>query len=564
MCSQLGFRFNAACARLTDGILQMEDSYPSGLVSDRDVNAFCDDINAPANQGVCSYLDKNPGLGCIVCPNLFWHTLRDAFWLNPDYEHTSFDAASLLDFHQEAHARGQWAAVAPFEGLSPPANVPFLYGKFKSNLKNRPVLAAFRHCLRRVYQRAALAVRVCLLCIVGDGAWDANVFTTFDAPALILRHVDRAVDSAVQTSRTGCERDLGVDAYAGDVSSMFDKLPCRIVIEAVGWALDKASHLSARYNLRTASRQHVTINLRDPSGHRIGRSYDGEGVITLTFPIIVAICEHYCFNTFFSFAGVFFRLRLGVPQGGSLSDPLSKVFCMYCEHQWLSSLFDSSRFSESGVIRACDMTPHGLARFSVLAGVTLDPRDDTPLAYAVLKRYADDCRAICIFDRTTQPGAAVARAFIDAYRADCYADPCTLDDEERGTAFQFMQGAYTFSPRCNSVYIVKNALPLLTTGRTKLRAMQHYTSYGHAPSQLRFATVMGKLAEVDAVCSDAQWIVQAVCLLCVELSSLHYPPALVTKALYRKYQQTDRQLWRDLIPAAVSLSAWAQRFFMLG
>jgi hypothetical protein len=75
---------------------------------------------------------------------------------------------------------------------------------------------------------------------------------------------------------------------------------------------------------------------------------------------------------------------------------------------------------------------------------------------------------------------------------------------------------------------------------------------------------MGKLAEVDAVCSDAQWIVQAVCLLCVELSSLHYPPALVTKALYRKYQQTDRQLWRDLIPAAVSLSAWAQRFFMLG
>jgi hypothetical protein len=181
----------------------------------------------------------------------------------------------------------------------------------------------------------------------------------------------------------------------------------------------------------------------------------------------------------------------------------------------------------------------------------------------VLKRYADDCRTVCVFDRTTQHGAAVARAFIDAYRADCYPHPCTLDDEERGTAFRFMQGAYTFSPKCNSVYVVKNAAPLLTTSTPQLRSLQHFDSYGHAPSQLRFATVMGKLAEIAAVCSDSRWVIQAVCLLVLELSSLHYPPSLLKKALHRKSLQTSRRLWRDLIPAAVELSTWARRLFSL-
>ena len=209
------------------------------------------------------------------------------------------------------------------------------------------------------------------------------------------------------------------------------------------------------------------------------------------------------------------------------------------------------------------MTPHGLMRFETLSGVFLDPHDDTPLAYAVLKRYADDCRAVCVFDSTTHHGSAIARAFIDAYRSDCYAKPCALEDEERGSTFHFMQGHYSFSPRCHSVYIAKNSTPLLATGSQQLRSLQHFDSYGHSPSTLRFATLMGKLAEVDAVCSHDVAVCQAVCLLCLEFASLQYPTALLVKALYRKYQRTSRQLWRDLIPAAAAIHRWARRFFTL-
>ena len=97
-----------------------------------------------------------------------------------------------------------------------------------------------------------------------------------------------------------------IDAYAGDVSNVSDKLPCTRVMQAVTWAMERASHVSSRYNLRSLSRSYVTINTYDAAGCHLGRA----------------------------------------------SDPLSKLFCMHCEHEWLSSLFDASRFTTTGVIRS--------------------------------------------------------------------------------------------------------------------------------------------------------------------------------------------------------------------
>ena len=109
--------------------------------------------------------------------------------------------------------------------------------------------------------------------------------TTFDAPRLITRDVNRAVDELILHD---CILlfDVGINAYAGDVSSMFDKLPCATVMRAVAWILDQASSISSVYNLRSTTRRFVTINIRDPSGHRIGVSYQGEGIHTVSFAIL--------------------------------------------------------------------------------------------------------------------------------------------------------------------------------------------------------------------------------------------------------------------------------------
>ena len=550
VCASLGFRFTPRCAALCTDIFHRETIYTSSVASASDVSAF---TAAIGDAGVVSYLDKNAGLGCIVCPHLFWHTLRDTFWRNPDYSRTTLTHATLLVLHLKAYTSGRWSCVGPFQPRAPPAHTPFLFGKYKSNRKNRPVLSAFRHCLKTVYKRIALALRVCLLTVVRAGAWDANVSTTFDAPRLLVRDVNRAVSELLDYDSLLSASWIHTDAYAGDVSSMFDKLPCTVVMRAVAWVLDSASALSSRYNLRSSSRRHVTINLRDPTGHRIGISYGGEGVLTVAFPMLLNICEHYCFQTYFLFADTFFRLQLGVPQGGSLSDPLSKAFCIYCEHQWLASLFDLQRFPPSGVIRSCDMTSTGRAYFSAACGFPLLAADDSPLAFAILKRYADDCRAVVVYDARSPTGAAVANAFINAYRSDCYIRPCSLDDEERGRSFHFMQGYYTFFPQCAVEYVVKNALPLLTRHQRLIRSLQHYDSYGQSPSTLRYATVMGKLAEIDAISSSVHLLLRALLLQAVEFSYLGYPCSLLCRALKAKFRQTGCTFWLDACPLVTSV-----------
>ena len=122
-------------------------------------------------------------------------------------------------------------------------------------------------------------------------------------------------------------------------------------------------------------------------------------------------------------------------------------------------------------------------------------------------------------------------------RSSCYATPCVLDDEERGDSFHFMQGIYRFTPACTVTYFVKNAVSLLKYGRGQLRSLQHYSSYGPDPQQLRLATVMGKLTEIDYVCSDEPAMFCTLSLLVLELVSLAYPRSIIRKCLYRKYNQ---------------------------
>ena len=355
--------------------------------------------------------------------------------------------------------------------------------------------------------------------------------------------------------------DVAIDAYAGDVSSMFDKLPCATVMRAVAWILDQASALSSSYNLRSSTRRYVTINTSDPSGHRIGIAYSGEGVFMVSFAILTAICRHYCFDTFFLFCNVFFRLQLGVPQGGSLSDPLSKAFCVFCEHQWLASLFDLRLLSSSGALRSSDMTPAGRKYFASACGFPLLADDDSPLAFIVLKRYADDCRAVVVYSKCSPSGAAVANAFINAYRSDCYVRPCSLDDEERGSSFHFMQGYYTFSPQCTVEYVVKNAFPLLSSSHRRIRSLQHFSSYGQMPTRLRYATVMGKFTEIDAISSDDTLLLRAIALQCVEFAFLGFPFTVVRRAMRTRYQRTGSALWVDAIPVVSAFMAACHSHF---
>ena len=69
---------------------------------------------------------------------------------------------------------------------------------------------------------------------------------------------------------------------------------------------------------------------------------------------------------------------------------------------------------------------------------------------------------------------------------------------------------------------------------------------------------MGKLAEIEAVCSDPARVASATLLLIVELVHLDYPFRIVCDALYRKYNKTSDPIWKALIPLARRMHSYCR------
>jgi hypothetical protein len=545
----MGFTFNHLCLRALEKIERSEVSFapstPTTVPSTDQVSAFSSAMAKPGAEGVVMYLDKNSGMGAVVCPHLYWWVLHDALWSNPDYERTLHTSESLHVLHYKSYLAGDWGRAGPYVSKGTPANAPFLFTKNKSNAKYRPVLSAFSHCLRRVHARVASALRFCLMSVTGDGAFDMNLHTTLETPAAFRRLSRRCLDTLASRG----VRATGVDCYAGDVSSMFDKLPCDVVMRAVDFVLQQASHSSSGYRLRSSCRSSVTLNLDSDEGHHIGLPpVPNERLVSLPFALLVDVCSHYCFHTYFEFGSMIFRLALGIPQGGSLSDPLSKIYCIYCEHAWRSSIFDSTKFdAHTGMIRPCDLSDHGRRTLSAIAHIPLLPSDTTPLVCGFFRRYADDCRATSYFNASDPRGVIMADALITSYKTDCYIKPCELEDEERGSSFHFLQGFFQFSSGgCDASYVHKNAPFLLGETQGELRTIQHYWSYGQSNRALRLATLCGKFCEIRHFCSDATRTIAAVLSLCLELKSLQYPVSVVRDALFRQTARTSDAAWTYL------------------
>jgi hypothetical protein len=324
---------------------------------------------------------------------------------------------------------------------------------------------------------------------------------------------------------------------------MFDKLPCVVVIRAVESTLERALDNRTRYGLRRTRRSSITLFLDDRSASHFGAPVQStERAVCIPFDVLLAVCHHYCFHTHFEFGGTYHKLTLGIPQGGAMSDPLSKIYCVYCEHQWINSIFDHTKFNaNSGVVTARALTDDGYRTLSLLVPTPLDRNSDEPLACPFIRRYADDCRC-CVFYNADQPGGREsAAAFIDMYKRDCYIRPCQLEDEERGSSFAFLQGDFLFGEfGCSYVYVHKNG-PSLATGTRRFRSLQHYTSYGQNNRTLRFSTLCGKLVEAERFSSSPWSLVRTVIALYSEFFSLSYPRSLLQSALHNRVRMKDCQ-----------------------
>jgi hypothetical protein len=316
----LGFSVDHECARLLESITSRLTPYLSNpLCTSERVYELHDSLR---DLGVVSYCDKNGGMGAVCCPLVLWHALRSKLWLNADYKRTTHNILTLHVSLKRTFLSENWDRFSKFRDKGTVANEPFVLVKFKDRNKYRPILSAFHHCLKHTHSRISSALRVILLTIVRDGPLDANMFSTFDASTKFIQQWDKLCNDSPTTE------NLVPHGYAGDISSMFDKLPGRITMKAVLWALDASlSYISRRYNLRSKTRRSVTLHLTDPNRHHVGMNYFGEDTVMISFDDIISVCQHYLFHSHFVMANVYFLLVLGyTPRWFYVRSPFSSVY----------------------------------------------------------------------------------------------------------------------------------------------------------------------------------------------------------------------------------------------
>jgi site-specific DNA-cytosine methylase len=520
--------------------LDIDGSPSSSAVPSHERTRQCASFLHPL--GVVYYCDKNSGLGTICCKRVAWEVYRAKFYTNPEYLRTNHTPSALTDLHRKAFTDGGWGSFSRFDEKGDGFNTPFAFPKFKDRAKYRGILSAANHQLKNTHAMVCLALRTSRRYIHLDPAdcRVSNLGSTFEATSR-LRSTTAAMIGALRNHDTSLQRITPL-AYAGDVSSMYDKLPKKYVLLAVAHHLEKV-----RSKYRGRSTPLILLHRLDDDAHRVGHvGYNDDALRVVTFDHITSVCEHYVTNTFFRFALTTSQLLLGIPQGGSLSVELCFIFCMYCEDCWLASLFDFQSLTPDGIVRRHALLPSTVVTLEAL-GVTLPSDPSTPILALALTRYFDDCRLVVyVADYPSHPRLhGVGKWIIDCYRRDCYIKPCELEDEAYGTSFSFLQGTYVFTDtECFCLYMAKNIASFSSLGVLKYHSMQHYQSFCQDRDGMRLAVLLGKLYEINAFSYPELNIGLGILSVAPDLVLLGYPFALVKKALGIMSTRTKSAVWR--------------------
>jgi hypothetical protein len=498
--------------------------------------------------GVVFYCDKNSGLGTICCPLVAWEVYRDKFYLNPDYDRSDSTVAMLTELHRKAFADNGWGSFSRFNEKGDGFNTPFCFPKFKNKAKYRGILSAANHQLKDCHRLICLAIRTTRLFLHAENPNDcrvSNLGSTFEATTRLRCSTDGMICGLNPPDTT--PRPLTPLGFAGDVAKMYDVLDALTILLAVDHHLEKV-----RKKYRGRSKPVVLLHRLDDDAHRIGSvNYNAEAWRIVTFEHITSGCAHYVKNTYFRFAGVTFRLLLGIPQGGSLSVELCFIFCLYCEDQWLASIFDYNLLTPDGVVRRHALLPHTVAAMSSLSTEALPSDPLAPVLALAITRYFDDCRLVVYtYQSSLDPRLnPLGRWIVDSYRNDCYVDPCELEDEAYGTVFSFLQGSYVFTDHgCCCLYMAKNTESFTTLGILRFYSMQHYLSFSQDRERMRLAVLLGKCCEVGAFSHPPLNVGLGVLSILPDLAHLGYPFALVKKAFKIMSRRTGNMIWSAIVP----------------
>ena len=138
------------------------------------------------------------------------------------------------------------------------------------------------------------------------------------------------------------------------------------------------------------------------------------------------------------------------------------------------------------------------------------------------------------------------------YSEFCYDKSVSIILEPAGDSFKFLQGTFVFNPKFSAYYESKNWEHWCATGTLRTTVLQHYHSYCESYHTQRFATLVGKLHEIDRFSYPDSNIGRGLCSIIPDFLAAEYPLRILTGAMKRMASTTNKGTWHRLRPAAAA------------
>ena len=430
---------------------------------------------------VLSTPDRNAGIPDIYCPSLLWTDMLNMLWNNVNFKRQPLHTPhGIILFFKYTYDENDWVSIGRFRHGSLP--YAYITRKFKDLSRKRSIISYFHHPLKEIYFRTAAGLMTCLKAL---DFFHANLFNPFQAvPAMKLLYLQLQ-------NRFGPE--TAYHSWAADVKEMYDWLPQQDIIKAIDWVL--------KHVQRKARRSHVTVVYKETRKSRLGKSYNSDASVSISFQQIFEVSCFQLENAFFQLNGIVFLQLLGIPIGGFGSPSFSMTVCIYYEFQFMCSIYDH-------------------------------------LSFISFFQYFDDLRAVVVYKSSDITSKSLVSNLLHQLQYDTYHPSMKLVLEQASNnTFKFLEGKFSIVDGLLScTWHSKNFESLLTTGKLKFITSQDYFSYaGNKKKTIRAATVSGRLATLLGYSFTDSDIVTGFGYLLTELFARHYYKEVIRTVYNSKF-----------------------------
>jgi hypothetical protein len=452
-----------------------------------------------------SPLDRNPGTLFACCPQRYHTALKQLFYDDPHYEHSTLDEKQILVSWQHFHRTQKLKQFFTYKQADA---LPYAYALIKNKdiARSRPIVSYYKHPLKKIFNLTSRALMFLLE--------TCSHLTHFTLPTT-QHFLPQFYDTLMKRTDETIEDKHCLITFMSrsfDVKNMYTELPHTSIIAAVEWLLDEAR--STKYGRH----QRVHCTLRDRRNVAFQRS---GGHVSLTFAQIKSFVMFDLSNVFFALGNVVLRQHNGIPMGSPTSPSLAITVCAHAEHLFHASITDFPRFL---AVRYMDDI-HATATYR-----TLD--------------IAERQRVHAIFDQLENIYPATLTLELTGTGSTDFLEtsvsyptlPTSITQLQDPTS----DSAHSFSTR----NLNKNRLSLNAPLR-KFARLQHSLSYRHA-QQVRGA-LTGTFLRLPRHSSSTTTAFLSSIELLAELHLLDFQPATLTRTLRKLSFCHPNPLWSHLL-----------------